>query len=168
MKYRSERPEGPVLSSHQGMPTSGSGIVTPSGPGPAPGGMEEGISGLLWVSGQRQRSLRLHLYGFLLLRFYQVHLLAGRCLRSTSSRLEPVRDLYCVIECDRAHKARTVIRTGDVNFDWDETFDLDLVVNREIDFLIYSWDPQLRHRLCFKGSLHLVPLLRESPMHQVR
>ena len=98
----------------------------------------------------------------------QIHLLAGRCLRSTSSRMEPVRDLYCVLECDRAHKARTVIRTGDVNFDWDETFDLDLVVNRELDFLIYSWDPQLRHRLCFKGSLHLVPLLRESPLHQVR
>lgn len=83
------------------------------------------------------------------------------------SRLEPVRDLYCVLESDRAHKARTVIRSGDVNFDWDETFDLDLVVNRELDFLIYSWDPQLRHRLCFKGSLHLVPLLRESPLHQV-
>ena len=78
-----------------------------------------------------------------------------------------MRDLYCVLESDRAHKARTVIRSGDVNFDWDETFDLDLVVNRELDFLIYSWDPQLRHRLCFKGSLHLVPLLRESPLHQV-
>ena len=78
-----------------------------------------------------------------------------------------MRDLYCVLECDRAHKARTVIRSGDVNFDWDETFDLDLVVNRELDLLIYSWDPQLRHRLCFKGSLHLVPLVRESQMHQV-
>lgn len=88
-------------------------------------------------------------------------------MRSTSSRLEPVRDLYCVLECDRAHKARTVIRSGDINFDWDETFDLDLVVNRELDFLIYSWDPQLRHRLCFKGSLHLVPLVRESTIHQV-
>ena len=98
---------------------------------------------------------------------FKIHLLAGRSLRSTSSRVEPVRDLYCVLECDRAHKARTVIRTGDVNFDWDETFDLDLVVNRELDFLIYSWDPQLRHRLCFKGSLHLVPLLRESSLHQV-
>lgn len=72
-----------------------------------------------------------------------------------------------MLECDRAHKARTVIRSGDINFDWDETFDLDLVVNRELDFLIYSWDPQLRHRLCFKGSLHLVPLVRESPVHQV-
>jgi len=72
-----------------------------------------------------------------------------------------------VLECDRAHKARTVIRSGDINFDWDETFDLDLVVNRELDFLIYSWDPQLRHRLCFKGSLHLVPLVRESTVHQV-
>lgn len=150
IKYRSERPNGTTPPAHQMATTNAGGMTTPTatsggGPGPAPGGgSEEGVSGLLWI-----------------------HLLAGRGLRSTSSRLEPVRDLYCVLECDRAHKARTVIRSGDINFDWDETFDLDLVVNRELDFLIYSWDPQLRHRLCFKGSLHLVPLVRESTIHQV-
>lgn len=64
-----------------------------------------------------------------------------------------MRDLYCVLECDRVHKARTVVRTGDLVFDWDETFELDLVSNRELDFLIYSWDPQYRHKLCYKGSV---------------
>jgi len=49
MKYRSERPEGSAPASHQMVPSSGPGITTPSGPGPAPGGMEEGVSGLLWV-----------------------------------------------------------------------------------------------------------------------
>ena len=58
-----------------------------------------------------------------------------------------------MLECDRVHKARTVVRTGDLVFDWDETFELDLVSNRELDFLIYSWDPQYRHKLCYKGSV---------------
>lgn len=106
------------------------------------GGIVEGVSGILWV-----------------------HLLAGRGLKS-ASRPE-FRDLYCVLECDRVHKARTVVRTGDLNFDWDETFDLDLINNKELDFLIYSWDPQFRHKLCYKGSVHLVSLLKESPVHQL-
>lgn len=42
------------------------------------------------------------------------------------------------------------MRTGDLVFDWDETFELDLVANKELDFLIYSWDPQYRHKLCYK------------------
>lgn len=61
-----------------------------------------------------------------------------------------MRDLYCVLECDRVHKARTVVRTGDIVFDWDETFELDLMGNRDLDLLIYSWDPQYRHKLCYK------------------
>ncbi|PNF17707.1 Rho GTPase-activating protein 100F, partial [Cryptotermes secundus] len=117
---------------------------------------EPGVSGLLWV-----------------------HLLAGRGLRSTTSSSAAttpstpsgppigLRDLYCVLECDRVHKARTVVRTGDLVFDWDETFELDLVDNRELDLLIYSWDPQYRHKLCYKGSVHLASLLRESPIHQL-
>lgn len=60
-----------------------------------------GVSGMLWV-----------------------HLLAGRGLRPTQSGSSPgsppsgtlaqpsvaPRDLYCVLECDRVHKARTVVR----------------------------------------------------------
>lgn len=61
-----------------------------------------GVSGMLWV-----------------------HLLAGRGLRPTASGASPgsppsgplappqpavaPRDLYCVLECDRVHKARTVV-----------------------------------------------------------
>lgn len=68
-------------------------------------GSEDPVSGMLWV-----------------------HLLAGRGLRpstGTSTATTPVtpsggapttigstglRDLYCVLECDRVHKARTVVR----------------------------------------------------------
>ncbi|XP_060853479.1 rho GTPase-activating protein 100F-like isoform X1 [Rhopalosiphum padi] len=114
------------------------------------------ISGLLWV-----------------------HLLAGRGLRATPTTVLPgqptnvmaatgsSRDLYCVLECDRVHKARTVVRTGDLVFDWDETFELDLLSNKELDFLIYSWDQQYRHKLCYKGSVHLASLVRDSPVHQL-
>jgi hypothetical protein len=57
IKYRSERPNGTTPTPHQMANTSGniSGMTTPSttvggGPGPAPGGgIEEGVSGLLWV-----------------------------------------------------------------------------------------------------------------------
>ena len=78
-----------------------------------------------------------------------------------------MRDLYCVLECDRVHKARTVVRTGDFTFDWDENFELDLVGNRQLDLLVYSWDPQFRHKLCYKGSVHLLSLLKASPIHQL-
>lgn len=59
------------------------------------------------------------------------------------------------------------VRTGDLVFDWDESFELDLVNNRELDLLIYSWDPQYRHKLCYKGSVHLPSLLKTGPFHQL-
>ncbi|XP_071041965.1 rho GTPase-activating protein 100F [Parasteatoda tepidariorum] len=103
----------------------------------------KGYSGLLWI-----------------------HLLSGRGLKPTTHG-DHFRDLYCVIECDRAHKARTVIRTGEHSFDWDEIFEIDLVENREVAFLLYTWDPRFRHKLCYKSILHLSALLRESPVHSL-
>ncbi|XP_064477488.1 rho GTPase-activating protein 100F-like isoform X2 [Ornithodoros turicata] len=98
-----------------------------------------GFSGLLWL-----------------------HLLGARGLRGHGPR-----DLYCVIETDRAHKARTVVRSGDHSFDWDEVFELDLVDNTTVSFLLYSWDPQSRHKLCYKGTVHLLSALREAPTHSL-
>lgn len=98
-----------------------------------------GFSGLLWL-----------------------HLLGARGLRGHGPR-----DLYCVIETDRAHKARTVVRSGDHSFDWDEVFELDLVDNTTVAFLLYSWDPQSRHKLCYKGTVHLLSALREAPAHSL-
>jgi len=105
-----------------------------------------GISGMLWI-----------------------HLLAGRGLRTApegaGGQAPPgqTRDLYCVIECDRVHKARTVVRSGDLQFDWDESFELDLVGNKQLDVLVYSWDPQHRHKLCYRGAISLSSILRQSP-----
>lgn len=115
-----------------------------------------GISGMLWI-----------------------HLLAGRGLRTApelgaahaAGAVAPpptqTRDLYCVIECDRVHKARTVVRSGDLQFDWDESFELDLVGNKQLDVLVYSWDPQHRHKLCYRGAISLSAVLRQSPLHQL-
>ncbi|XP_068985873.1 rho GTPase-activating protein 100F isoform X5 [Bombus flavifrons] len=153
LKYKIEKP--PTV----GTPSSTSSLLSSLGE-TSSGDLAGGVSGLLWV-----------------------HLLAGRGLRSTTSSSaattpstpsgQPnlascgLRDLYCVLECDRVHKARTVMRTGDLMFDWDETFELDLVGNRQLDLLVYSWDPQYRHKLCYKGSVHLATLLKESPVHQL-
>ncbi|XP_043288661.1 rho GTPase-activating protein 100F isoform X3 [Venturia canescens] len=153
LKYKIEKP--PTV----GTPSSTSSLLSSLGDSGG-GDLAGGVSGLLWV-----------------------HLLAGRGLRSTTSSSaattpstpsgQPnlgscgLRDLYCVLECDRVHKARTVVRTGDLMFDWDETFELDLVGNRQLDLLVYSWDPQHRHKLCYKGSVHLATLLKESPLHQL-
>ena len=60
------------------------------------------------------------------------------------------------------------MRSGGLNFDWDERFQLDLLNNMEVEFLIYSWDPQLRHRLCYRTSLRLGNLFGHSQRyHQI-
>ncbi|XP_076371423.1 rho GTPase-activating protein 100F-like isoform X1 [Tachypleus tridentatus] len=94
-----------------------------------------------------------------------VHLVTGRSLRPTK-QFDHFRDLYCVIECDRMHKARTAVRTGEQSFDWDEIFELDLVENQELTFLVYSWDPEYRHKLCYKGTIQL-NILKEGPVHSL-
>ncbi|CAG4941587.1 unnamed protein product [Parnassius apollo] len=144
LKYKVEKPGAGGFSS------SMTGLSRLSG----------GVSGMLWV-----------------------HLLSGRGLRPTPSGSSPAsppsgplapiqppvtpRDLYCVLECDRVHKARTVVRTGELQFDWDESFELELVDNRQLDVLVYSWDPQHRHKLCYRGVVILPDLLTRSPAHQL-
>ena len=81
-----------------------------------------------------------------------VHIYCGHGLKSSRTVL---RDLYCVVEVDSVNKARTMIRTGAINFDWDEGFEIDLDSAREMSFLIYSWDPNTRHRLCFSSTVGL-------------
>ncbi|GAB6026555.1 hypothetical protein CHUAL_012972 [Chamberlinius hualienensis] len=112
---------------------------------------ESGFSGLMWVHLLGGRGLRL----------------ASRTVSSQQAQQQHYRDLYCVLECDRVHKARTVVRTGDQNFDWDEMFELDIINGKELDILIYSWDPQFRHKLCYRGAIHLAALLLVGPAHQI-
>ena len=39
-------------------------------------------------------------------------------------------------QVDHVHKARTVVRSGGLNFDWDERFQLDLLNNMEVVVII--------------------------------
>ena len=93
-----------------------------------------------------------------------VHIYCGHGLKSSRTML---RDLYCVIEVDSMNKARTMIRTGAINFDWDEEFDVDLENAQEISFLVYSWDPNTRHRLCFSGTISLQNFLQYGNTQKV-
>ncbi|XP_035827251.1 uncharacterized protein LOC101864642 [Aplysia californica] len=81
-----------------------------------------------------------------------VHIMSGQGLKSSKTSL---RDLYCVVAVDSLNKARTMIRTGAINFDWDEAFDIEVEDSKEVSFLIYHWDPNYKHRLCFHGSVLL-------------
>lgn len=63
--------------------------------------------------------------------------------------------------------SRFQVRTGELQFDWDESFELELVDNRQLDVLVYSWDPQHRHKLCYRGAVTLPDLLARSPSHQL-
>lgn len=86
-----------------------------------------------------------------------VHIFCGHGLKASRTML---RDLYCVIAVDSVNKARTMIRTGAINFDWDEDFELDVISARRISFLVYSWDPTTKHQLCFSAVLSLQTFLR--------
>lgn len=88
-----------------------------------------------------------------------IHILSGQGLKSTKMTL---RDLYCVVSVDSVNKARTMIRTGAVNFDWDEAFDVELEDAKEVSFLIYNWDPNFKHRLCFHGTVLLTSFLESG------
>ena len=93
-----------------------------------------------------------------------VHVICGHGLKSSRTML---RDLYCVIEVDSVNKARTMIRTGAINFDWDESFDVDLEGAKEVSFLVYSWDPNTRHRLCFSGMVVLQAFIQYGSHQKV-
>jgi hypothetical protein len=111
----------------------------------------QGTSGMLWLNLLAGRGLRANPEG----------------IQTAANTQQIIRDLYCVIECDRVHKARTVVRSGDLQFDWDESFELDLVNNKQLDVLIYSWDPQHRHKLCYRGAIAITQLIRQAPIHQL-
>ena len=93
-----------------------------------------------------------------------VHIYCGHGLKSSKTML---RDLYCVIEVNGVNLARTMIRTGAINFDWDEDFDLELDSARDVSFQVHNWDPHVRHRLCFTGTINLSALLNTGVSHKI-
>ena len=90
----------------------------------------------------------------------KVKLYCGHGLKSSRTSL---RDLYCVFQLDNVKQAKTMIRTGAINFDWDETFDMKVEeATGNLVCMIYHWDPNIRHRLCFTGTIRLANILDKA------
>lgn len=91
-----------------------------------------------------------------------IHILEGRMLKIPDKIIDSTDELYCVIEVDGEHRARTSVSTLESNFAWNEAFEVDVISARTADFYVYSWHPEFRHKLCHRGSLQLLEVFVES------
>ena len=96
-----------------------------------------------------------------------VHVYCGHGLRATPTSL---RDLYCVVGIDGLNRARTAVQTGAINFDWDETFEIDVLDAESVSFGVYSWTTAAtsttKQKLFFSGTVHLREFLQRGGAHQ--
>ncbi|KRX96733.1 Rho GTPase-activating protein syd-1 [Trichinella pseudospiralis] len=81
-----------------------------------------------------------------------IQIFEGRSLRVSND----MEELYCVIEVDCEHRARTEVKNQAMKFQWRESFEIDVWESKIIDLYIYSWHPQFRHKLRHRGSLQLL------------
>jgi len=94
----------------------------------------------------------------------RVHIYCGHGLKTSHTTM---RDLYSVISVDSVNRARTGLRTGAINFDWDEDFEIDLYHAKRVSFSIYSWEPRVKQKLCFSCSLILSEFLEHGPQQSL-
>lgn len=87
-----------------------------------------------------------------------IHVLDGRGLKIPDRTGDETDELYCVVEIDGEHRARTSVSSWEQRFQWMEAFEIDGIAAKRCDFYVYSWHPRYKHKLCHRGTLNMTEI----------